>query len=548
MTHPSTTIDVSEPFVSAAAETIASARDRTAFTEHHPQQSDLPDGKQSTDLTFGDLDDRSNRIARQLRADGVEPGDTVAMQLPNWVEFPLAYLATLKAGATAVPILPEHRASEVGFILDLAECDVFLVPSTFRGFDHVDMVESLVADGTVDPSVVYVVGSFESEDSRFQPWSTLESPRPDPLEAEIETAMDDVEQVMFTSGTTGEPKGVRQSAETGMHQTAQPIDVLGLDETDVIFGASPLAHNTGIHYYVRLGLLLGARVVLVDRWDPDAALEILDEEDCTFSIGATTFLKDLLDQSDVSAYSLPELELFALAGSAIPAPVVEEAYRRFENLTVMAIWGQTENGIVTATRLDDDVKTVSQTDGAPIPGREVTVRREYDGEEITNEPGKLLMRGNGLMDGYLKRPEITSDSFTENGWFKTGDVAVLQEDGYISIRGREKDLIIRGGQNISAAEVEEALIDHPAIREVALVPMPDDRLQERPCAYVRPVPGEPAVGVDTLSEFLDEYGLQRHKHPERVEVVTEFPRTSTGKVQKYKLREDVAAKLGKDPV
>ena len=516
-----------------------SSPDDVAFTEVHPDPSILPDGKGTDDVTFGDLDERANRIANKFAEIGLEKGDGIAYQLPNWVEFPIVNVAAVKAGVVSSPILPEHRAYEVGFMTNLSESDLLVIPSTYRSFDHVEMVQELVDDGEIDPEYVVVVGEFEADDDRFKPFSWLEDAPADPVESPLE--LDDLEQLMFTSGTTGEPKGVRQTVRIGLHQILTPNEeVLQLDDSDVIFAPSPLAHNTGYHYFMRTGLLTGARVVLFDKWIPPKALETIRDEECTFCAGATTFIKDLLDRPEVDDFALPNLELFFLAGSPIPRPVVEEAYEQFENLTLSRVWGQTENGVVTATRRDDPIEKVASTDGRAVSTNEVTVREHYDGEEIRNEPGKLLMRGKSLMESYHRRPEITEESFTDDGWFKTGDLAILYDDGYISIEGREKDIIIRGGENISAPEVEEHALEHPLVQEVAVVAMPDPRLQERPCAYILLTPegSEDDLDVDSLSAFLDERGLQRHKHPERIEFVDQFPRTTTGKIQKFELREE----------
>jgi acyl-coenzyme A synthetase/AMP-(fatty) acid ligase len=522
-------------------ETVREAHpDAVAFEEVHPAPDALPAGKGTDAITFAALDERSTRIANGLRAVGVDAGDIVAYQLPNWVEFPLLNLALLKLGAVSTPILPEHRAYEVGFMVDLCGSDVVVAPAEFRGFDYVDMLEGLIDDGEIDPSHVFVVGEFESEDDRFEPFSALESGPAEPVDSPLE--LDSLEQLVFTSGTTGEPKGVRQTARTGLYQITTPnAEILELDASDVIFAPSPLAHNTGYQYFMRMGMYTGASVVLFDKWVPDAALETIAEHECTFCAGATTFLKDLLDRPEVDEYDLPSLDLFFLAGSPIPEPVVREAYEQFDNLTLSRVWGQTENGMVTATRRDDTLERIARTDGRALSHADVTVRDEYEGSEVRNERGKLLMRGKPLTDGYYRRPEITAESFTDDGWFKTGDIAVMDEDGYITIEGREKDIIIRGGENISAPEVEEHVLDHPLVREVAVVAMPDERLQERPCAYVSLVPdADPSeLTVDALSAFLDERGLQKHKHPERIEFVDAFPRTSTGKIQKFELREEI---------
>lgn len=528
------------------ADVRASRGDAVAFQEVHPDPSVLPPGKGTDELTFDELDAAANRVADSLRSLGVGRGDVVSYQLPNWVEFPVLHLAVAKAGGVSQPILPEHRANEVGFMVDLCGSDVLVVPAEFRGFDHLGMVRDLLAEGTIDPSTVVVVGDYDRDavvdaPAEFRPWSWLLDGDPAPVESPLE--LDDLEQVMFTSGTTGEPKGVRQTARVGLHQILTPnADVLGIDASDVLFAPSPLAHNTGYHFLMRMGMLTGARVVFFDKWLPERALETLAAESCTFCFGATTFLKDLLDHPAVGDYPLPDLRLFTLGGSDIPRPVVEDAYDRFANVTLVRVWGQTENGLVTATRPDDPFETIATRDGRPVSHCEVTVRDTYDGDEVRNERGKLLMRGDPLTDGYYDRPELTRQAFTDDGWFITGDLAVLHDDGYISIEGREKDIIIRGGENISAAEVEEHVLTHPTVREVAVVAMPDDRLQERPCAYVTLAPGYDAddLTVESLSAFLADRGLQVHKHPERVELLDAFPRTSTGKIQKFELRDRIA--------
>lgn len=527
---------------------VAEYGTKTAFTEVHPDPSITPDGKTAEDLTFAALDARSDQIAASLQDLGVEPGDVVTYQLPNWIEFPLVALGVQKAGAVSAPILPEHRGSEVGFITSLCESDVLVIPATFRGFDHVAMVEDLIHGGEIDPEHVFVVGAFDARLDSIQRFEALEDGPAEP--PAVNRALDDLEQIIFTSGTTGEPKGVRQTARVGYYQTVQPTEFLGLNDGDTLFAPSPLAHNTGYHYLMRAGLLTGAKVVLFDKWLSDDAIETMAAHDCSFCMGATTFLKDLLDLPNNGDYPLPALEKFVLGGATIPRSVVETAYETFANVTVFAVWGQTENGILTITDHDDPIEKICQTDGYPLPRNELTVRESEDGDEIRNEPGKLFVRGAHQTDGYHRRPDITADSFTADGWFITGDLAILYDDGYISIEGREKDVIIRGGENISAAEVEEHVLAHPAVQEVAVVAMPDERLQERPCAYVRLVADyEPSdLTVEDLSSFLADRGIQVQKHPERIEFIEAFPRTSTGKIQKFELREDIADKLDADPV
>lgn len=532
-----------ETMVQKADNTIQSHGKKVAFSEEHPDPSTLPPGKETEELTFEELNARSNRIANRLTELGAEKGDVVSYQIPNWVEFPLIYFSCQKIGAVSQPILPEHRSSEVGFMTDLTDSDILVIPSSFRGFDYVSMVEKLL-DSSIDPAFVFVIGDFQCSDDRFRSFDQLKQGSTTPVESPLE--LDDLAHIMFTSGTTGEPKGVRHTVYSGMQQILPPNgERLHLDDSDVIFASTPLAHTTGYQYCMRLGLLTGARTVLFDKWIPERAVETISQKNCTFCAGATTFLKDLLDLPNVEEYPLSSLQLFYLAGSAIPEPIIKESHEKFGNMTIVRVWGQTENGMVTATKLDDPVEKIATTDGAPLSHAEVTVRNEFNGAEVRNETGKLLMRGESLMDGYHKRPTVTEESFTDDGWFKTGDLAIMYDNGYISIEGRQQDFIIRGGMNISALEVEEHVLKHPVVQEVAVVAMPDERLQERPCAFIQIADGhKPSdISVDSLSAFLDDSGVQVQKHPEHLEITEKFPRTSTGKIQKFKLEKIIASKF-----
>lgn len=534
------------------SEVIERHGSRTAFTEVHPTPEILPAGKVSEELTYRQLDQRSNRFARFLRELGVDGGDVVSYQLPNWIEFPVVYLAVNKLGAVNQPILPEHREHEVEHMVELCGSDVLVVPSCFRGHDYVDMVSRLHEAGRLATDRVIVVGGDDSDARRetssgavFTPFDAAR--RYDDAPVADYPDGDDLAQIVFTSGTTGEPKGVRQTEAIGMEQAlALESEALQIDPSDVVFAPAPLGHNTGFQYCLRLPMLKGASAVLFDKWEPAAALETLAEERCTIGRGATPFLKDILDLPGIEDVSLPHLRAFIVGGTSLPAVVVREAYEAFENLTVMSAWGQTENGIVTVTRPGDDPEVVAETDGTVLPHCEIAISSGSEGVATNATTGELVMRGTSLFAGYHRRPELTEAAFTDDGWFKTGDIASLRDDGYITIVGRKKDIIIRGGENISAAEVEEALLEHPAITEVAVVAMPDERLQERPCAYITTSDGTTLTVAD-LSRFLEEQGLKRQKHPERVELVADLPRNPSGKVQKFKLREDVTEKMDEDP-
>jgi non-ribosomal peptide synthetase component E (peptide arylation enzyme) len=277
----------------------------------------------------------------------------------------------------------------------------------------------------------------------------------------------------------------------------------------------------------------------MDVWNAAEAARLIEAERVTFTMGATPFLRDLTYTDATS--DLGSLRLFISAGAPIPRPLVRDARARLQ-CAISAGWGMTENGLVTCNGLEDPEEKILDTDGAPWPGMELRVVDEDARDVPTGAEGDLLVRGSSQFVGYFKRPAFTAEAHTADGWFKTGDRATLDRDGYLSITGRSKDLIIRGGENIPVAEVENVLYTHPKISGVAIVAIADPRLVERACAVVIPREGQ-SITLPEISAFLERQQLAKHKFPERLEIVDEFPMTPSGKVQKYRLRQLVAERI-----
>jgi cyclohexanecarboxylate-CoA ligase len=481
------------------------------------------------------------RIAHGLQAHGVEPGTAVSCQLPNWNEFVLVALATLRVGAILIPIPPIYRARELRFMLELLEARVAVVPGVFRGFDHAAMLAELRRDL---PALQHVFVARGTPGTGARPfaaltdtaWEQREGRRPlqgaDP---------DDVIEVIFTSGTTGEPKGVAHSSNTVLAIIYPMIERFRFSERDVILMSSTLGHQTGYLYGYCLNVLLGATGVWLDVWNPETAAHLIEQERVTFTMGATPFLQDLTYTPAVERHDLGSLRLFVSAGAPIPRKLVQDARARL-GCAISAGWGMTENGLVTCNGLDDPEAKVYGTDGRPLQGMELRVVGDGGAPLPPGREGDLLVRGAAQFLGYYRRPEFTAEAHTPDGWFKTGDRATLDADGYLSITGRSKDVIIRGGENLSPAEIENLLFAHPKIASVAVVGMPDPRLGERVCAFVIPERGE-SLTLPEVVAYLESRQLARPKHPERLELVTEFPMTPSGKVQKYRLRRLIADKL-----
>ena len=513
--------------------------DRIALVSHF-----YADDRAET-LSYGQAHRLVDRLAWSLLDLGVEPSDRVVVQLPNWWHFPLFYLACIRIGATIVPITPIMRSREVGHILERTSARVAVVPSRFRRFDHAAMLKGLSAELTCPPTVI-VVGdpvpegmlSFERdvllkrrEVGRSS--EDLRNLRPDPIQA--------ISCICFTSGTTGEPKGVMHNQATMMFQTGGPRSVLGLSREDTVLMPSPLGHYTGFEYGVNTPMVAGMKTVLMDYWDPNTAVRLVAEEQVSWTWAATTFLMDFARSDALDEYDVPSLRYFICGGAAIPGALVEEVHRRLP-CRVIPDWGMTELGGVTFVWPDDPPSRAAGTDGGPIPGMEVSVVDPVTREAVpVGTDGILRARGPSRFVGYYLRPDLWDLANDDDHWFDTGDLARMDEQGYIRIVGRTKDIVIRGGENIPVAEVEDVLFRHPKVSEVAVVGTADPRLGERACACVVLGPGE-RLTFEELQQWFDESRTAKQYWPERLEVFDEFPKTPAGKIQKFVLRELVEAR------
>ncbi len=487
-------------------------------------------------FSYREMAQMADRIAVGLARLGVGPGDVVACQLPNWWQFTLVYLACSRIGAVMNPLMHIFRERELSFMLRHGEAKVMIAPKTFRGFDFEAMLAAL-QPSLPDLRHLVVVGgsganSFEALlsgpewEKEADAQDILTRSRPGP---------DDVTQLIYTSGTTGEPKGVMHSANTLFSNIVPYAERLRLGADDTILMASPMAHQTGFMYGLMMPIVLKAGAVLQDVWEPKKAVALIQAERVTFTMASTPFLTDLARTVAESGQGVPTLRTFLCAGAPIPGPLVEQA-RSALGAKVVSAWGMTENGAVTLTQLDDGDERSVNTDGCPLPGVEIKVV-DVDGRALPpGEPGRLLLRACSNFGGYLKRPQLNGTDADD--WFDTGDLARIDERGYVRITGRSKDVIIRGGENIPVVEIEALLYKHPAVAMAAIVAYPDERLGERACAVVVPKPGQ-SIDLPEIQRFMKEHKVAIQYVPERLIVQEAMPATPSGKIQKFKLRESV---------
>ncbi|MCC8392484.1 cyclohexanecarboxylate-CoA ligase [Paraburkholderia sp. MMS20-SJTR3] len=498
----------------------------------------LEDGT-ATRFTYREMATLADRIAVGLARLGVQRNDVVSMQLPNWWEFTLTYLACSRIGAVINPLMPIFRERELSFMLNHSRSKIMIVPKRFRGFDYERMIAGLGRQLPHLREVVVVGGETDGKPAANSFEALLSGPQweRDADAREILTrnrpGPDDVTQLLYTSGTTGEPKGVMHTANTLLSNIVPYADAMRLSADDVVLMASPLAHQTGFMYGLMMPIVLGARAVLQDIWQPAQAVQTIRDESVTFTMASTVFLTDLAASVHETQAAVPSLRTFLCAGAPIPGPLVEQA-RAALGAKIVSAWGMTEMGAVTLTGLDDPDERAFTTDGAPLPGVELRIVDDEHAPLPAGATGHLLVRSCSSFGGYLHREHLNATD--ADGWFDTGDLARVDAHGYIRISGRSKDVVIRGGENIPVVEIEALLYRHPAIAAAALVAYPDRRLGERACAVVVTRPGEP-LDLPALVAFLKSHKVAAHYLPERLLVLDALPVTPAGKVQKFKLRE-----------
>jgi acyl-CoA synthetase (AMP-forming)/AMP-acid ligase II len=463
--------------------------------------------------TFRDVELVARRLAAGLRDRGVGPGDMVAFQLPNWMEAAAVFWASAFLGAVVVPIVHFYGRKEVGYIIRTIAPRVFV---TAERFGRLEYQADLCAD-------VPIVGVVSQAGASFDELLGAE-----PMPGVVAADPAGPALIAFTSGTTRDPKGVIHSHQTLGFETRQLAGRYPPDRGRQLT-AAPVGHFIGMLNAFLIPLLDGSPINLTDVWDPARVLALMASDGLTVGGGAPYYLTSLLDHPDFTPGHLRRMKYAGLGGAAVPAAVTTRLAGL--GMTVWRSYGSTEHPSITGCPYTAPEPKRLYTDGNVLPG--VEIRLDADGE--------IYSRGPDLCLGYTDQA-LTDRVFDDEGWYRTGDIGVLDEDGYLTITDRKSDVIIRGGENISALEVEEILLAMPGIAEVAVVSAPDARLGEHAAAFVRLLAGVPVPAIGEMRAHLEQAGLARQKWPEELHAVDDFPRTATGKVQKYILRRDIAAR------
>ncbi|MCB2048199.1 MAG: AMP-binding protein [Novosphingobium sp.] len=499
-------------------ETMGQVARRLALNE--PDRTLIVDGE--VRLTVAQVVRDAENIAQHFLARGIGPGKVVSFMLPNWHEAAAIYLACSLTGAVAHPIVPQLRDSEVAFMLVDGASRLIFVPAEFRGFDYRTMMDRVNA-GRDDPVETVVLRGGPGGHTPFAALiESVEQPQSLPV-----VDPDSVKMLMYTSGTTGRPKGVLHS-HNSLHALIRQIQKhWHVEPGDSFFVPSPISHIGGSIYAFEIPLLCGTTAVLQEQWDPVAAVAAIDRERCTHMAGATPFLDGLLGVAELARSTLASLKVFICGGASVPPGLVRRAQVYFEKAAVSRVYGSTEVPVLTVGSLEPGEEDMA----AETDGRIGIAEVRLVAEEVT-------ARGPQMLRGYLHR-EDEAEAFTEDGFFRMGDLAREVEGGYLVITGRAKDIIIRNGENIAPKEIEDLLIDHPSIADITVVGLPDQRTGERACAVIVPS-GDSAPDRQALGSFLGERGVAKFKWPEQVELRKELPRNAAGKVLKHVLQKELS--------
>ena len=483
--------------------------------------------------TFGEVRESARRLVTFLEDEGLRPGDVVAFQLPNWREAVVAFYGLAMGGFVLAPIVHIYGPKEVRFILGQSGARAYVSTDRFGHVDYLDIVDG--ADDPADLQLHVVVGDASApapDGVRRVSWDRVDEA--EPATTLPAPAADDVCVLAYTSGTTSDPKGVLHTHRTLL---AELQHMRSFDAGTPILMGSPVTHATGM-----LGALLGPLnrgedIHLIDRWDPGRVLEIMLEADVAGGTGASVFLASLLDHPDFTPEHARRMPRVGLGGAPVPVALGERAAAL--GIAIVRAYGSTEHPSVTGARFEDPAEKRHRTDGAPKLGVELRLLDEDGAPVAPGVAGEIWSRGPDLCLGYTD-PALTAETFDADGWYRSGDMGVLDPDGFLTITDRVKDVIIRGGENISAAELEEVIAALPVVMEVAVVAAPDARLGEHGCAVVRLAPGS-SLTLDEVTAALERVGVARQKWPEELRVVDDFPRTGSGKIRKVDVRGQLRA-------
>lgn len=503
-------------------------------------------------MTYKEFDDHCRKVARGLMALGIEKGEHLAVWSTNTPEWLSLQFATGKMGAVLVTVNTNYRAAELEYLLKQSDSKTLILMEQYRDVSYVDTIYQICPELRTSkpgqlkskrlPHLKNVIFMGEKRYPGMFQWNDIIEASKTVTEEQLDEQLnslraEDVINMQYTSGTTGFPKGVMLSHRNIVNNGHQIAQCMELTYKDRLCIPVPFFHCFGCVLGVLAAVSVGATVLPVQEFDPKVVLEIVQEEKCTALHGVPTMFIAELHHPDFQEYDLSTLRTGIMAGSTCPIEVMKEVMEKMNMEEITIAYGQTESApVITQTRTDDPIELRVETVGRPHPNVEVKIVDPVTNEEVRRgEPGELCTRGYHVMKGYYKNEEATKEAIDQEGFLHTGDLAVMDEQGYVRITGRLKDMIIRGGENIYPREIEEFLYRHPKVLDVQVVGVPDPKFGEEVMAWVILKEGETCT-ADEIKDFCKGQ-ISRHKIPRYIQFTDAYPMTASGKIQKYKLRE-----------
>ncbi|WP_195302571.1 medium-chain fatty-acid--CoA ligase [Eggerthella lenta] len=504
----------------------------------HPERTYVSDD-QGSSYTYGEIDDKAARLAAWLVEQGVAPGDVVTFQMPTWAEFCIVYVAALKAGAVMHPLPRNFNDADLVYGMNLVGSRAFICPTKVAKVDFESQILSIVDQiPTLGP--VALVDKAAPKHSELPTVAEI-CARYEPIEYPPPITSDDVACILSTSGTTGKPKAVLFTHNNLIFSERSFVKGTERTADDVMFMASPLNHATGFFHGLISPMILGGRTVLQQDFRPAQAIEQMNREGCTWSMGATPFIYDMLKCIEFEdGPRFETLQLFLCGGAPVPGNLVQCAHGH--GVMLAEIYGSTESCPHIFVPPAKCLEWNGAWSGIPFPGIEVRIVDGDRNDVPRGEQGEEISRGPHQFVGYLNAKERTDRALDDDGWFYSGDLGYMDEEGRIRINGRKKEIIIRGGENICAREIDDDLMGCPGVGETATIGMPDERLGERICTFAVPV-DERRPTVEDVTAYLAEKHVAKRLWPERMEYIDEIPKTATGKVKRFELAKELAKRM-----
>lgn len=489
--------------------------------------------------TYKEVDEKAGAIAAYFLKMGVRTLDVISFQIPVWSEFILVTVACMKVGAVINPIGICYSGEEVAYLLNLTGSKIFLCPTLHHKTDY---EESILSVRKHIKNLEHIV-LLDNLKAKISDNVTLKEILLEysPLEDEVKANSNDIAVILCTSGTTGAAKGVMLTHNNVIFSEGNFNKELGITKDDIMFMPAPLNHATGFHHGIIAPMLLGAKVVLQSKFDSNDAIKLMNLEKCTYSMGSTPFIYDILKEMKAGNIRLNSLKFYLCGGAPIPGDMVQRAYEY--GIKLCEVYGSTESVPHAFVRLEETLELMGSTSGRAMEGVEVRIVDENRQEVKAGTMGEEISRGPNVFVGYINDKTETDKVLDDEGWFYSGDLCEGDEKGNIHVIGRKKDMIIRGGENLNSNLISDYIEGHPKVKDQAVIGMPDERLGERICAYIVLKAGEESLRLEEIVEYMKDKKIPKRYWPERIEIIDKIIRTDSGKVKKSLLREDLKARM-----